>query len=115
DRLRSRDPRVRRAAVASIDLLFPRAQAGRFLRMVIKDPDAKTRATAFRAMRRLALGDVAVPDTRYKPGKRIRPRTLGAWNPTGWLFGLHRRKVKAAGRPKDVAKAKLPALANPKD
>jgi RNA-directed DNA polymerase len=115
DRLRSRDPRVRRAATSSIDLLFPRAQAGRFLRMVIKDPDAKTRATALRASRRLGLSDIAAPDTRYKPGKRIRARTIGAWNPTGWLFGLHRRKVKAAGRPKDVAKAGLPALANAKD
>jgi retron-type reverse transcriptase len=115
ERLRSRDPRVRRTAAASIDILFPRARAGRFLRMVTKDPDPQTRATAFRAIRRLQLGDVAVPDSRYKPGKRIRPRTIGAWNPTGWLFGLHRRKVKAGGKPAEVAKKKLPPLANAKD
>ena len=114
ERLRSRDPRVRRQAASSIDLLFPRARAGRFLRMVAKDPDPITRTTAFRAIRKLELGDVAVPDTRYKP-KRVRPRSIGAWNPTGWLFGLHRRKVKAAGRPADVKKLGLPALSSAKD
>jgi RNA-directed DNA polymerase len=114
DRLRSRDLRVRRQAAASIDVLFPRARAGRFLRMVAKDPDAKTRQIAFRAIRSLQLGDVALPDTRYKP-KRIKEKTIGAWNPTGWLFGLYRRKVKPGARPKDVAKAGLPALSNVKD
>jgi hypothetical protein len=45
----------------------------------------------------------------------LRPRTIGAWNPTGWLFGLHRRKVKSGGRPADVKKRNLPPLANVKD
>ncbi len=110
DRLRSRDPRVRRAAAASIDILFPRARAGRFLRMVAKDPDAQTRVTAFRAIRKLALGDVGIPDTRYHQPMRNRGRAVGAWNPTGWLFGLHRRTVKAGGRPSEIAKNKLPPL-----
>jgi retron-type reverse transcriptase len=115
ERLRSRDPRVRRDAAKTIDVFFPRARAGRFLRIVAKDPDPQTRTVAFRAIRRLDLGDVAVPDTRYKPGKKIRPLTVGAWNATGWHFGLHRRKVKAAGKPADVAKKKLPALASAKE
>jgi retron-type reverse transcriptase len=117
ERLRSQDLRVRRAAVSTIDVLFPRARAGRFLRMVAKDPDAQTRTMAFHALRRLQLGDVAIPDTRYKVKRRIRPGTSipGAWNATGWLFGLHRRKVKASGRPADLAKNKLPPLANVND
>lgn len=115
ERLRSRDPRLRRAAAKTIDTFFPRARAGRFLRMVAKDPDAQTRTIAFRAMRRLQLGDVAVPDSRYKPRKKVKPRSIGSWNATGWLFGLHRRKVKAAGKPAEVAKNKLPPLANEKD
>jgi retron-type reverse transcriptase len=114
DQMRSRDPRVRRDAVAKIDLFFPRARAGRYLRMVTKDPDAQTRATAFRAIRKLALTDSAIPDTRYHP-KKIRPMSVGGWNPTGWLFGLHRRKVKSAGKPAEITKKKLPALANDKD
>ncbi len=108
-RMRSRDPRVRRTATSTIDLFFPRSRAGRFLRMVSKDPDAQTRATAFRAIRRLGLGDIAIPDTRYRP-RRIRARTIGAWNTTGWLFGLHRRKVKSSGRAADITKNKLPPL-----
>ncbi len=114
ERLRSRDPRVRREAAKTIDVYFPRARAGHFLRMITKDPDAQTRTTAFRAIRRLELTDVAVPDSRYHP-KRPRARTVGAWNPTGWLFGLHRRKVKANGRPADIAKNKLPPLAKVSD
>src|SRR5438876_2367 len=46
ERLRSRDPRVRRAAASTVDVFFPRARAGRYLRMVAKDPDAATRAIA---------------------------------------------------------------------
>jgi retron-type reverse transcriptase len=114
ERLRSRDPRVRRAAASTIDILFPRARAGRFLRIVAKDPDAQTRTIAFHAIRKLDLGDIALPDTRYKP-KRARATSVGMWNPTGWLFGLHRRKVKAAGRPADIAKNKLPPLAKVSD
>jgi retron-type reverse transcriptase len=114
ERLRSRDPRIRRATASTIDVFFPRARAGRFLRIVAKDPDPQTRGTAFRAIRRLELGDIAAPDSRYHP-KRIRGGTVGAWNPTGWLFGLHRRKVKAAGRPADITKNKLPPLAKVSD
>ena len=96
---------------------MPRAQVGRYLRMVVKDPDPVTRATAFRALRRLELGETALPDPRYKPSKK-RSRLLrspGAWNPSGWLFGLYRRKVKKSGRPADLTKQKLPLLPKTKD
>lgn len=113
-RVRSRDARVRRAAAASIDVLFPRSRAGRFLRVLVKDPDAKTRTRARTSLRRLELGDVALPDRRYALG---RPwlHAIGGWNPTGWLFGLHRRKVVAAGRPEQIARHGLPELASPED
>ncbi|MFO0614825.1 MAG: reverse transcriptase family protein [Polyangiaceae bacterium] len=110
-RVRSRDPRVRCDAAARIDVVFPRTRAGRFLRMLVKDPDAKTRTRARRALKRLELGDVALPDRRYE-ARRPRLQNPGAWNPSGWLFGLHRRSVKAAGAPDRIAKRALPALAN---
>jgi RNA-directed DNA polymerase len=113
--LRSRDPRVRRAAAKTIDLFMPRGDVGRFLRIVLKDPDPETRATAFRALRRLQLTEVSIPDPRYKPSRRVKVTTPGAWNPSGWLFGLYRRKVKKNGRPADVTKNKLPPLAKTKD
>lgn len=108
-RVRSRDARVRSAAAASIDVLFPRTRAGRFLRMLVKDPDGKTRTRAQAALKRLELGDVALPDRRYE---LRRPKVLaaGGWNPSGWLFGLHRRKLTGAGQPDRVAKTGLPRL-----
>jgi len=115
--LRSRDPRVRRAATKTIDIFMPRGQVGRFLRIVAKDPDPETRAAAFRAIRRLQLAEVSIRDPRYMPrrGRRAKVTTPGAWNPSGWLFGLYRRKVKKAGRPADLTKNGLPALAKTKD
>ena len=117
--LRSRDPRVRRSAAKAIDIFMPRAQVGRFLRVVIKDPDPIVRGTAFKAYRRLQLNETDLPDTRYKykatRSSKKRTTTPGAWNPSGWLFGLHRRKVKKSGKPADLAKLKLPALGKTKD
>ena len=112
EQLRSRDPRKRLRAVHTIDLLMARARAGRYLRMVMKDPDPSTRSAARKAVRRLEIVDVAIPDTRYKVNGRakIKATTPGAWNPTGWAFGVYRRKVKANGRPDAIKKNNLPPL-----
>ncbi len=110
--LRSRDPRVRLKAVQTIDLLMARSKAGRYLRMVVKDPDPTTRSAARKSVRRLELSDVALRDSRYTPSARakIKSTTPGAWNPTGWSFGIYHRKYKHKGKPDVVAQRNLPSL-----
>lgn len=117
ERLRSRDPRVRLGAVFTIDLLMSRGEAGRYLRFVMKDPDPQTRSAARKAVRRLELADVALPDSRYKvrPRQKIKATTAGAWNPTGWAFGVYARKVKNNGKPDQLSKRGLPSLVKTAD
>ncbi len=117
ERLRSRDPRVRLEAVIGIGLFGSRSTAGRFLRMVMKDPDSRTRTSARRTVRMLELNDVAIADSRYKlrPNQRIKSTTPGAWNPTGWAFGVYQRKVRRNGQPAEVTKHGLPQLVTAAD
>lgn len=99
-RLRSQDPRERLRAVKAVRLTYPRSEAGRVLRNVVKDPDSLVRAHARFAAHHLGLDDVAIPDTRARiPSwmKRVGPRTIGGWNPTGWAFGTsmpHRQPTR---------------------
>jgi RNA-directed DNA polymerase len=113
--LSSRDPRTRFWAVKCIDSLMPPARASRLLRLVAKDPDMATRSHARRKLSELRLADVSLPDTRFDPGKRApTPRTIGAWNPTGWAFGLYRRKFRRT-QPELLKKHDLPALRSVED
>ncbi|MDB4992858.1 MAG: RNA-directed polymerase protein [Myxococcaceae bacterium] len=111
-RLRDKDPRVRLDAVHSIDVLFLRQTASQLLRLVMKDPDSTTRSAARHAVRSLALSDVALPDTRYKlrPNQVSRSTTPGAWNPSGWAYGVYRRPKRMPARAQAAAAYGLPPL-----
>lgn len=89
ERLGSIDPRDRKRAIQAIAMVFPRSDAARLLRRVVKDPDPAVRAHARHAVRKLGISDVALPDTRIElnPHARITSTTPGAYNPTGWAFG----------------------------
>lgn len=112
------DPAQRKTAVTTIATLFPRNQAARLLRRVVKDPDAAVRRNARKAVRTLGLEDVAPPDIRYEV---TNDSLLGGYNPTGWAFGLFPtegaplRKAKQPGRPAALAKLGLPELATAAD
>jgi hypothetical protein len=87
------------------------------LRAVVKDPDALVRAQARFAVHQLGLDDVALPDTRYQISpwaRRITPRTVGAWNPTGWAFGTMGR-VRQPTRDDVFRRFGLPLLRNQND
>ena len=55
------DPRARKAAIETVRAVFPRSAAGRVLRRVVKDPDAKVRGAARRAARRRRARACAPP------------------------------------------------------
>lgn len=113
--LASVDPAARRTAVTTAQLVFPRGQAARVLRRVVKDPDSRVRNAARKAVDKLGLTDVAPPDIRYKLDKAS---PLGGYNPTGWAFGMfpndtsRQRKAKKPSRTKALDQYKLPRLAD---
>lgn len=96
-RTRSVDPRERLQLAQLIPVTFPRAPAAKHLRRLVKDPDPRVRASARHAVRKLGLADVALPDTRFPPPRFLRPLAPGAWNPSGWAFGIYRRSAKRKG------------------
>lgn len=117
---RSVDPRERTQAAKAIRLCCTRPEAAKLLRPLIKDVDGHVRSAAHASVRSLALEDVALPDTRFKPPKRPDSRRPGGWNPTGWSFGLFGErywgwsygsdKKKKASKKPDLAKLGVPAL-----
>lgn len=110
--LRSVDPRERLAGVKKIALVCPASMAAKLLRTVFKDPDQATRRHARHLVKKLRITDVALPDTRSDPGpKRYQgPYTPGAFNPTGWAFGVYDRDQDGQGSPEALARYKLPDL-----
>ncbi len=112
-RLRSVDPRERLAAVDKVVLVCPRNVAAKLLRPVFKDPDQTTRKRARHVVRKLRITDVAVRDSRFVPDPRwAHAYTPGAWNPSGWAFGVYRRNTARSLR-RDLLEAHgLPALAS---
>jgi len=111
-RLKSVDPRERLEAVKTIPLVCPRNVAAKLLRPVFKDPDIRTRKRARAAMRELMIADVALKDPRFTPNQYWRqgPFTPGAYNPSGWAFGIYSRAPKGALYRATLAKAELPVL-----
>lgn len=111
--LASIDPAERTTAIETLRTLFPRNVAARLLRRVVKDSDPKVRTQARRAVRGLALTDVAPPDIRYKVDKES---PIGGHNPTGWSFGIFandtskQRKAKKPSRPTALDAHGLPKL-----
>jgi len=112
------DPDIRRAAIDTTRLVFPRSSAAKLLRRMVKDMDLRVRSRARAAVAALGLEDVAPPDFRYQSSPHYR---IGQWNPTGWSFGLfahHRARNKKPKRPSRVdaqATYQLPPLASPED
>ncbi|MBL8608357.1 MAG: hypothetical protein JNL38_13620 [Myxococcales bacterium] len=93
ERLKSVDPRERVAAVDLVRLVCPRTSAAKLLRSVIKDPDPTVRKRARATVRRMMITDVALKDPRFKPSPWARgPFAPGAYNPSGWSFGVYGRK-----------------------
>jgi hypothetical protein len=99
-RAQALDPKVRLGAVDTIPLVCPRSVASKLLRPLVKDADITTRKRARRAVRQLGLADVALRDSRFDPKRywRQTPRTPGAYNPSGWAFGLYGRRPAVLGK-----------------
>jgi retron-type reverse transcriptase len=115
-RLRSVDPAVRLAAVTLIPLVCPRSAAAKLLRPVVKDPDITTRKRARHVVRELDIGDVALKDSRFKPnGWSKGPLAPGAYNPSGWAFGLYARKRRGKLDTSALGQHGLPSLADRED
>jgi retron-type reverse transcriptase len=107
----SPDP-VLRVTAARGALVLSRVDASRHLRRLVKDADPIVRSHARAMVKRLGLDDVALPDTRMELRPPPRPFQLGAWNPTGWSFGLFGRRqiqLKRTGQGK-VSKPSLPVV-----
>jgi len=106
--LRSVDPRERLQGVKQIPLLFARATAAGQLRRLVKDADTRVSRASRATVHELGLADVSPPDRRFRPPRHPRPSSPGAWNPTGWNFGL----FPMGSRPKrpPPTTSKLPPL-----
>lgn len=115
-RLRSVDPKERLEGVRMVALVCPRNLAAKLLRSVFKDPDSTTRKHARGVVRKLGIADIALRDTRFNPHpRRIRAFTPGAYNPSGWAFGIYGRRTSEATQ-KDVLDARgLPVLGSRAD
>jgi RNA-directed DNA polymerase len=115
--LRSIDPRERLKGVKKIPLVCPANMAAKLVRKVFKDPDPKTRRHARHLARKLRLRDVALPDTRSDPGppQYQGPYTAGAFNPTGWAFGVYDRTQTGQLRADRLQRNKLPSLTKKAD
>jgi RNA-directed DNA polymerase len=112
-RLRSIDPVERMRAIKMIPLVCPRNVAAKLLRPVFKDPDSTTRKHARSVMRKLQIADIALRDSRYNPDPRwVRAYTPGAFNPSGWAFGIYGRRTNGAYRHDVVAARGIPALSS---
>jgi RNA-directed DNA polymerase len=93
ERVRSVDPRERRAGLAAVGALFPRSLASKVVRHLVKDPDTGVRGAARAVHVRLGLHETALRDTRYKvPNPSWGPWAQGGWNSSGWFFGTRRPK-----------------------
>lgn len=112
--LRSVDPRERLQGTKQIPLIFARGTASGQLRRLVKDADERVSRAARAAVHKLGLADVAPPDRRFKPPRTPRPMALGAWNPTGWSFGLRTSRWSSSKKQPPI-KGKLPKLATRKD
>jgi RNA-directed DNA polymerase len=110
--VRSVDPRERLAAIRSVALVCTRNHAAKLLRSVFKDPDATARAHARHVMRKLRIDDVALKDPRFKPDRLWNkgPYAPGAYNPSGWAFGVYGRKIPRGTHKSLLARHKLPPL-----
>ena len=120
--VKSDDPRLRQKAALLIRLSSTARPAGRHLRILLKDPNARVRSAAHRAVRALRLDDVALPDTRFRKPRSNRYQALGGWNPSGWAFGLYgnmwtiRQYRKQQRKPKtQLADLNMPKLETHKD
>ncbi|MFT3764196.1 MAG: reverse transcriptase family protein [Minicystis sp.] len=111
-RVRSIDPSVRRAAADLIPQLCPRSVAAKLLRPLVKDADIATRRRARHVVRELELRDVALRDPRFDPTRNytIGPMTPGAYNPSGWAFGVYGRKPRGRLDAGALARHGLPSL-----
>jgi retron-type reverse transcriptase len=106
--VRSVDPRERLQGVKQIPLLFARATAAGQLRRMVKDADTRVSRAARAAVHTLGLADVSPPDRRFRPPRHPRSTSPGAWNPTGWSFGLFPGMGRSKRPPPTTAK--LPPL-----
>jgi RNA-directed DNA polymerase len=105
---RSVDPRERRRALKTVAAVFPRSDAARVVRHLVKDPDGGVRSAALNAMMTLGLWhETAVRDTRFAVPRFLGPLSAGAWNPSGWCFGLRRQRAAkhppAGAKPRAIA------------
>lgn len=107
---RSDDPRERARAAKAVPLVLGRSIAAGVLRRIVKDPDSRARRAARAGVRRLGLDDVALPDTRFKPSRWPRPLMPGAWNPSGWAFGLYRSNGREWVTARSRLQEKKPAV-----
>jgi RNA-directed DNA polymerase len=110
-RARSIDPRERLAALDMVAAAFPRSLAAKVVRHLVKDPDARVAGRARNAREGLGLWhEVAVRDSRYPVPRFLGPLSPGAWNTSGWCFGLRRRqaarKPPASAKPRPIADVK---------
>jgi retron-type reverse transcriptase len=110
ERLRSLDPRERRAAVDVLPFVTTRRTGARHLRRLVKDPDLRVRTGARHAVRALGLDDTALPDQRARAqllarwgaygrseaAQRALARGPGGWNPSGWNAGLRGSRMPAS-------------------
>lgn len=114
--LDSVDPRARLQAVQAVRVTYPRAEAARVLRHMVKDADAHVRAHARHAVRQLGLDDVALPDINHPVSpwvRHITATTIGAWNPTGWSFGTFSSKYHRSSHDDVLDRYGLPRLSRP--
>jgi retron-type reverse transcriptase len=92
--VRSVDPRERRLGLRTVAATFPRATAAKIVRHLVKDPDGVVRSAAQNARLKLGLWhEVALRDSRYNVPRYLGPLSPGAWNPSGWAFGLRRPRA----------------------
>jgi hypothetical protein len=109
-RLQSEDPLERLAGLDLLAFSYPQHHAAQALRLLIKDANRQVRSRARKVMRRLLLEDVALPDTTNPVSRwvtKIGPRTVGAWNPTGWGYGMYARRPQ---RRDAIRRLDLPVL-----
>jgi retron-type reverse transcriptase len=110
--IRSIDPRERLEGVRAIPLVCPRNVAAKLLRSVFKDPDQTVRKHARHVARKLSIADIALNDARFEDEY---PNSLGAFNPSGWAFGVYQRQQNGSHRVTRLRAHRLPPLANRAD
>ncbi len=109
------DPKVRKTAVKTAKLVFPRGPAARVLRQVTQDPDQGVRSAARRAASVLGLSSRPPADVRYERDDG----RIGGFVTTGWSFGMFANDTTKSRKPTKAARAValeqlgLPKLASP--